>query len=260
MVRKLSCVTAAVPILSTGLMGAAMLRYRPVDGAAEVPLPARNGGDVRFESVAPYRRVRSYRGQRNYCGDWWLATSKRHVTFESWCERDYLIALDFDQDVAAVTAQPFVLSFEASDGSLREHVPDFFVRTSSGVAVVVDVRPDNLIEAVDAEKFDATAELCAWHGWTYRRVGEMPSPWMDNIRWLAGYRHQRVRVASIVDAVCGVAGESAMPLGVLADQVGDRVVVLPTIFHMLWRQQLLTDLGVSRLSFRTTVTLASGRR
>jgi hypothetical protein len=256
----LSCVTAAASALSTELMGSAMLRHRPSDAAAEVTLPTRAVGEVRFESAAPYRKVRSFRGQRNYCGDWWLAALKRHVTFESWCERDYLIALDFELGVAAVAAQPFVLSFGASDGSWREHVPDFFVRMASGAAVVVDVRPDDLIDDLDAEKFDATAQLCAWHGWTYRRVGEMPSPWMDNIRWLAGYRHPRVCTSSIVDAVCGVAAESTVSLGVLADQVGDRIVVLPSIFHMLWRQQLLADLGVSRLSFRTTVTLASGWR
>lgn len=32
--------------------------------------------------------------------------SKRHVTFESACERGYLIAVDFEPDVAAVSAQP----------------------------------------------------------------------------------------------------------------------------------------------------------
>jgi hypothetical protein len=32
----------------------------------------------------------------------------RHVTFESWCERDHLIALDFDPDIIgiALTAIP----------------------------------------------------------------------------------------------------------------------------------------------------------
>jgi hypothetical protein len=40
----------------------------------------------------------------DYCGDWWLATSKRYVTFESWYERDHLIALDFDPGVVAVAA------------------------------------------------------------------------------------------------------------------------------------------------------------
>jgi hypothetical protein len=212
-VRMFFCVTAAVlSSVSAGLVSSAVLRCRPAAHEV-VSLSARSVGDVCFESGAPYRRVRSYRGQRNYCGDWWLETSKCHVAFESWCERDYLIALDFDPGVAAVAAQPFGLSFEGSDGSEHEHVPDFFVRMTSGAAVVVDVRPDNLIAALDAEKFNVTAELCAWHGWTYRRVGEMPSRWMDNVRWLAGYRHERVCTASIVDAVCEIAGESGIPLG-----------------------------------------------
>jgi hypothetical protein len=192
----------------------------------------------------------------------WLETSKRHVTFESWCERDHLIVLDFDPMVAGVAAQPFSLSFEASDGSRREHVPDFFVRMTTGAVVVVDVRPDNLIGAMDEEKFAATAELCAWHGWVYRRVGEMPSPWMDNVRWLAGYRHDRVCTTWIADAVREItaAAPAAIRLGVLADQIGERVVVLPSIFHMLWRQELRADLGSARLSFRSTVTLTDGDR
>jgi hypothetical protein len=148
-----------------------------------------------------------------------LATLKHHVTFESWCERDYLIAVDFEPGVAAVAAQPFGWSFDASDGSWREHVPDFFVRMTSGAAVIVDVRPDDLIDGLDAEKFDAAAQLCAEYGWTYRRVGEMPSPWMDNARWLASYRHPRVCTSSIVDAVSAVVGESTISLGVLADQL-----------------------------------------
>jgi hypothetical protein len=255
-------VTTAVCVTPAELMGSAVLRYRPAARSVEVSLQAQAVGGVEFECVAPYRRVRSYRGQRSYCGGWWLETSKRHVTFESWCERDHLIALDFDPEVAAVAAQPFSLSFELSDGSRREHVPDFFVRMVNGAAAVVDVRPDNLIGVMDAAKFVATAELCTWHGWAYRRVGEMPSPWMDNVRWLAGYRHDRVCTASIADAVRVItaAASAAIPLGLLADQVGERVVVLPSIFHMLWRQQLLADLGSAWLSFRTPVTLAGGGR
>jgi hypothetical protein len=82
-----------------------------------------------------------------------------------------------------MAAQPFS-PFEASDGSRPEHVPDFFVRMVNVAAVVVDVRPDTRIGVMDAEKFAATAELCAWHGSAYRRVGEMPvqmwSGWMPS--------------------------------------------------------------------------------
>jgi hypothetical protein len=60
---------------------------------------------------------------------------KRHVTFESWCERDHLIA-DFDPNVIAVADRPFSMRYVAATGS--EHTPDFFVRTASGAAVVVE--------------------------------------------------------------------------------------------------------------------------
>ena len=70
----------------------------------------------------------------------------------------------------------------AGDSKDREHTPDFFVPTKSGAAVVIDVRPDGLIDAIDAEKFDVTAALCRLHGWPCRRVGELPNPWMANVR------------------------------------------------------------------------------
>jgi hypothetical protein len=62
------------------------------------------------------------------------------VTFESWRERDHLIALDFDPRVVAVAAQPFGFQFDAAEGSHRSHTPDFFVRTAEGVVGSTSVR------------------------------------------------------------------------------------------------------------------------
>jgi hypothetical protein len=59
---------------------------------------------VDFESVTPIRRMSAGRGQHNFVSSWWrLATKNRHVTFESWCERDHLIAFDFDPEILAYT-------------------------------------------------------------------------------------------------------------------------------------------------------------
>jgi hypothetical protein len=238
---------------------APLLAYRPSRGADVIAVTASSAGAVAFEFVAPYRQVRTHRRQRNYCGDWWLATTRRHVTFESWCERDYLIALDFDPGVVAVAAQPFGLQFGAADGSVRSHTPDFFVRTADGGAVVVDVRPDRLIDSDDQEKFDATAELCQMNGWKYRRVGERADPWMTNVRWLAGYRHERAFNRTIAADVCVAAtGAQRISLGALASQAGDPIAVLPTIFHMLWSHQLDADLATTKLTFGTLVTLPGG--
>ena len=43
---------------------------------------------VGFEDAVPVRDFPSYRGQRHFPGMWWLATTGRHVGFESWLERE----------------------------------------------------------------------------------------------------------------------------------------------------------------------------
>jgi hypothetical protein len=82
-------------------------------------------------------------------GHWWLATTHRHVTFESWCERDYLIAFDFDPDIVGIAVQPFRVEFTTHDGARRPHVPDYFLRTAEGGGSVIDIKPDDLIDAKD---------------------------------------------------------------------------------------------------------------
>src|SRR3954451_14657509 len=98
-----------------------------------------------LESVPPVRRFASYRGQRHLSGCWWSATDGRHVGFESWLERDHVMALDFDPAVGAIASQPFWLLWPAAEGGgrYRSHAPDYFVRRVDGSAVVVDCRPEH---------------------------------------------------------------------------------------------------------------------
>lgn len=44
--------------------------------------------DVPFELVTPARSFPSFKGQRNWPGLWWSATTGHHVGYESWLERD----------------------------------------------------------------------------------------------------------------------------------------------------------------------------
>jgi hypothetical protein len=46
-----------------------------------------------------------------------------------------------------------------------------------------------------------TAALCDAVGWTYRRLGGLPDVLSANLRWLAGYRHDRVSDNAIVARV-----------------------------------------------------------
>jgi hypothetical protein len=54
----------------------------------------------RFESLPPVRVPRAFKGQRNFAGSWWFATTRTHVAFESWLERDHLMLWRVDDPAA----------------------------------------------------------------------------------------------------------------------------------------------------------------
>lgn len=211
---------------------------------------------VRFESVVPVRAFPSFPGQRSYSGGWWCATTETHVGFESWLERDHVMLLDFDPLVVGLSSQPFWLSWPAG-GRRRRHAPDFFARLADGCGVVIDVRPDERIAPEDAEAFAVTDEACESVGWQYRRVGTVDPVLAANVRWLAAYRHRRCLNLAHATALAEVFAVSR-PLADGAAAVGDRLGVLPTLFHLLWAGVLRADLRASPLSGTTILAAAGG--
>jgi hypothetical protein len=213
--------------------------------------PLAGSWSVAFERVAPARAFGSFKGQCSFQGSWWFATTGEHVGFESWLERDVLMALDYDADVAAVSSQPFWLSWPAG-GRSRRHAPDFFARLMDGSALVIDVRADDRIDARDAEVFAVTAEACVSVGWRYERRGRLDSVRAANLRWLSGYRHRRCSAQSVADRLVEQL-TMPVPLGELVSMVGDRLAVLPTLYHLLWRRVIDADLTSAPLSGLTVL-------
>ena len=214
--------------------------------------------DVRFELAAPVRSFGSFRGQRSFQGSWWFATTGAHVGFESWVERDHVMLLDFDPDVVGVSSQPFWLSWTGQDGAARRHAPDYFARCRDGSAVVIDVRPDERVGPDDEQVFAATAAACAGVGWGYRRVGAVDSVFAANVRWLAGYRHIRCLnpefAARLLEQFC-----AATSLADAVARAGDRLAVLPTLFHLIWTGVLTADLRSGPLTSNTPLGRAGLR-
>jgi hypothetical protein len=206
---------------------------------------------VRLEDCLPVRGFASYKGQRNHVGRWWTATTAAHIGYESWLERDWLVALDFDADVIGIAGQPFWLWWTTSQCKARSHAPDYFARCADGGARVLDCRLAERIKPRDAEAFAATRAACELVGWRYEVVG-LPDPiLMMNVRWLSGYRHPRHDVPEIAAALEAVFVAPTM-LMAGAEMVGDPIAVLPVLFHLLWRQRLHADLSAP-LSPDTTV-------
>jgi hypothetical protein len=114
--------------------------YVAGDGG-EHQVPLAEASSVPFEQAMPVRRFTAHQGQRHLSGLWWSATTGGHVGFESWLERDHLLALDFDPSVTGIASQPFWLRWTGGDGVRVSHAPDYFARRADGSAVVVDCRP-----------------------------------------------------------------------------------------------------------------------
>ncbi|MCO6004926.1 TnsA-like heteromeric transposase endonuclease subunit [Actinoallomurus purpureus] len=217
--------------------------YLTPDGA-QVRVPLTDAWSVRLESAPPARSFASYKGQRHFPGRWWTATEEGHVGYESWLERDHLMLLDFDPAIIGIASQPFWLFWSTEDRRKgRSHAPDYFARKADGSGVVVDCRPAERRKPRDLAAFEATRKACGLVGWEYRLVGAPDSIVTANVRWLGGYRHPRHSLPEIATAL-GDAFHSPRGLLAGAEAVGDPIAVLPVLFHLLWRQELVVDLSV----------------
>jgi hypothetical protein len=212
--------------------------------------------DQCFEDAVPVRPFHFEKRQASFAGWWWAAMTGSHVGFESWLERDHLMLMDFDREVVAVSSQPFWLRWRDEDGRGRRHAPDFFARRADGTGVVVDVRPDDRIEAKDAAVFALTGAACAAAGWEYRRAGEIDPVLAANVRWLSRYRHPRCAPAAEISAVLLDAFADGAGLFDGAGRAGDRLVVLPGLFHLMWRGFLAADLSGEPLGPATMIRAA----
>jgi hypothetical protein len=198
---------------------------------------------VRFEAMTPVRRFGSRKGQRHLPGRWWSATDGRHVGYESWLERDHVMLLDFDPAVVGIASQPFWLSWTTEQGTVRSHAPDYFARRADGSGLVVDCRPIQRLKPADVAAFEATRRACELLEWEYRLVGAADAILVGNVRWLAGYRHPRFGASGLTAALPAVFAEPT-PLMAGVQRAGDPIAVLPVLFHLLWRHELMVDLSV----------------
>ena len=101
---------------------------------------------------------------------------------------------------------------------------------------------------------------CTRVGWQFRRVGAPDPVRVANVRWLSRYRHPRC--GSGTATVRRLLEVFAEPMGLFEGvaSVGDRLAVLPVLYHLLWRRELVADLVAEPLHPGTVVRRAGGSR
>jgi hypothetical protein len=211
---------------------------RMQDGStSDMPLSAATAKVVL--SAAPWRTIRSRRGQRHFPGLYWSSTSGGHVVYESRLELARLMLADADREVVGIAAQPFLVS-----DNERRHVPDFLLVRADGSALVVNVKP------ADRLKDPRVAAALAWadaiftsRGWQHEIWSAADPVVMLNTRFLAGYR----RVAHLDNAE--VAAAAAVDVAGLTIAQAEAAFVdagisepRPVLLHLLWSGVLHADL------------------
>lgn len=196
-----------------------------------------------LSNTVPWRTFRWYKGQRHYSGVYWSATMRDHVVYESRLELARLIFADFDRSVHRILAQPFLLKAKVG-GKIRKHVPDYFLATDHG-PVVVDVKPEYLlVKPTVAYTFAWTRRLVEARGWQYEVWSGAPSPELENLRFLAGYRRPWLFDAALLDQVLGTDAAGRTFREVVRSLPGcDPAVARAAVLHLLWRGELRTDLS-----------------
>jgi hypothetical protein len=208
-----------------------------------------------MRDAVPWRTFRMRYGQPHYSGTYWCATVDDHVIHESRLELSRLMVADFDPSVHHIVAQPFMMRTRIG-GRIRRHVPDYYLGTDDGF-VVVDVKPrDRLDDPKVAATFAWTREIAEAAGWTFEVACEQPRPYIDNVRFLAGYRRSRYVSGPALDELRSKNLDGLTVDEVLSSTSGPRPLVKATLLHMLWTHEVMADLS-ERLWSQTLIAVPS---
>ena len=219
------------------------MSVRLPDGTvSERPLRQVTAGQV--IGAAPWRMTRSARGQAHYPGYYWSATTGGHVIYESRLELARLLLADFDPDVAAIAAQPFLLRAPVG-GRVRRHVPDFLLPHADQTVQVVNVKPAaRLADPAVAEALAWPGELFEGRGWGYEIWSGADPVVLANVRFLAGYRRPGMPPDTVTAAVQDEARPGDRVGGLLdrLERVWPRPQAKAAVLRLLWQRRLSTDL------------------
>lgn len=198
-----------------------------------------------FEHSAPWRMFRSYRGQRHYSGSYASVKMGEFVVYESRLELARLLVADFDPEIALIYAQPLWFWVRV-EGRVRRHVPDFLLVKRSGTALLVNVKPFEMLK--DPKIAAAMAwpgEVAASLGWEYEVWSGADPVVLENIRFLSGYQRAMVVPSELVERAWEAVldGEQVAAVERRLAGAASEYVARPPLMALLRSGRLTTELS-----------------
>jgi hypothetical protein len=186
-----------------------------------------------------------------------FASSKNvHMdAFESLLEKEYMLLLDFDDQVERFDTQPITIPVP---GILKGYTPDVLVyyrpETSTGQRrkpLLTEIKHSDDLRRNAGKyeaKFAAAEKYALDSGWEFRITTEtdIRTPKLANIKFLREYRNVApaekdiARVLSLMDDAGGRASPDRL-IDQLADDIADRLHWIPVIWHTVVTRQVNVD-------------------
>lgn len=176
--------------------------------------------------------------------------------FESLLEKEYLLLLDFDDNVEGFEVQPVRVPVH---GTPRGYVPDVLVKYRPDMRTGEMRRPEltevkttqDLVRNAEkyAPKFEAGRQYALERGWVFRIVTEtdIRNPRLNNLKFLREYRNIKIEpedvqvVRECLGRFRGKASSLAL-LACLAATDDEKLRWMPIIWSMVLHKQLGTNL------------------
>lgn len=191
----------------------------------------------------------------------------RMVNYSSTIELDLLYLLEFDREVTSYAEQPFTIELELADGKLRRYTPDFQVLRQSAFPLLVECKPAaRLGDEHTLQQVEIGRKWAAANNHDFQLVSDnelRAGSRLANLKLL--WRYSRLAVQPVVVEACCtlLVGTAPLTIAALAEQVSESLAptqpvysLMPTIYHLLWKQVLAADL-TTPLTGHTLVLLAS---
>jgi hypothetical protein len=210
----------------------------------------------RLVAGRPWRVFRWRQGQAHYSGWYWSATTGGHVVYESRLELARLLLADFDSQVTAIAAQPFLVTAPAG-GRVRRHVPDFLLTGGDDGVCVVNVKPAGQLALPKvAEALAWAGEVFAARGWRHEIWSGAEPVLLANVRFLAGYRYAGRVDAAMAAAIMEQVHDTVSIGEVEGGWPGRAGEARAAVLHLVWQGVFRADLSVP-LSAATTLERAA---
>ena len=195
-----------------------------------------------FVGYLPVRDFGAHREQEHLPGYYFFSSVNRLIAYESRLEMFHLMDFDFSGEVVGALPQPLRLAFAEVKGA-PAHTPDFLIFVRGGGMTLVDVKPrDKAGLEKNRRVFALTEGVCNELGWRYEVRVEHEPTYLSNLKWLAGYREPPPAWRDWAEGLIEACGDGQRAIGDVLDVVGSPVLSRPTLFHLLWKRVLVTDM------------------